>query len=394
LQRWKEDKVKLIIKACMAALASMALVGVSSAMAETTALCKAAESTCTSGNLIEHVHEVTLTGKKAKLLSNLGAIECDVLFLGDVKTNGLIGTSLLIEGHFKYSSCNLGCTVAEPAGAISKLTVEKVASETAKVTGVGEIELNCNLINFHCTYNHEGLVATAKGANASNAEMPNGEAFLSEQEMHAVKGAACPSTVKLDINTGPLEKTFIVSSAMAETTALCKAAEGTCAEASLIKNVKEVTLTGKKAKFLSSLGNIECEVSLEGEVTTAGLLGGPLLIEGHFKYSSCNLGCTVAEPAGAISKLTVEKVASETAKVTGVGEIELNCNLINFHCTYNHEGLVATAKGANASNAEMPNGEAFLSEQEMHAVKGAACPSTVKLDINTGPAETKVFISS
>jgi hypothetical protein len=167
------------------------------------------------------------------------------------------------------------------------------------------------------------------------------------------------------------------------------------AATNLIKNVKEATLTGKKAKFLSSLGTIECEVSLEGEVKTAGLLGSSsLLIEGHFKYSNCNLGCTIAEPAGAISKLTVEKTANETARVTGVGEIELNCSLINFHCTYNHEGLEATAKGPNASNAEMPNGETFITEQEMHAVKGIACPATEKLDINTGPAETKIFISS
>jgi hypothetical protein len=56
--------------AVTAAIAVMALMGVSSAMAETTALCKEdavllTGEACPSGKLIKHVHEVTLPGHKA-----------------------------------------------------------------------------------------------------------------------------------------------------------------------------------------------------------------------------------------------------------------------------------------------------------------------------------------
>jgi hypothetical protein len=208
----KMKLMKMLGLAAMAALTSMALVGVSSAAAETTALCKALEEPCSSANLIKNVTEATLTGKKAQLKSILGTVECDVLLEGEVKTAGLLGASLLIEGHFKYSNCNLGCVAAEPTGGISKLTLTKTAFETGEVTGSGQVKIDCTLINFHCLYNGEGLKGTALGPDKSNAEMPNGEVFLKEQVTHAVEGTNCPPEAKLTINVGPeTTKTFISS---------------------------------------------------------------------------------------------------------------------------------------------------------------------------------------
>jgi hypothetical protein len=204
--------IKMLGLAAVAALTSMALVGTSSAMAETTALCKAAESPCSGANLIKTIAEATLTGKKAQLKSILGTVECDVLFGGEVTSAGLLGNPLTIEGHFKYTNCNLGCVAAEPTGGISKISVLKTAAETAKVTGTGQVRIDCSLILLHCLYNGEGLEGTAKGAGASNAEMPNGEVFLKEQVTHVVEGTNCPPEAKLTINTGPeTTKTFISS---------------------------------------------------------------------------------------------------------------------------------------------------------------------------------------
>jgi hypothetical protein len=201
--------MKMLGLAAMAALTSMALVGVSSAAAETTALCKVLEDPCTATNQIPSVVEATLTGKKAKLKSNLGTVECEVLFEG--KTNSL-GNPLLIIGHFKYTSCNLGCVVAEPTGGSSELSVSRTAFEEAEVKGTGRVEINCTLINLHCVYNGEGLRGTAKGPDKSNGEMPNGEVFLTEQVTHVVEGKNCPPEAKLTINVGPeTTKTFISS---------------------------------------------------------------------------------------------------------------------------------------------------------------------------------------
>src|SRR6478672_6554514 len=83
-----------------AVLIAMAFLGTSSAMAESTQLCKADESPCAEGKVIKHVHEETLTGAKAKLLSSLGTVECNLLFLGDTLGSG---SPLVIHGHLTYS---------------------------------------------------------------------------------------------------------------------------------------------------------------------------------------------------------------------------------------------------------------------------------------------------
>ena len=209
--------IKLIGFAALAALMAMAFVGASSAMATSTALCKEdtlnlTEEKCPAGKLVTHVHEATLAGSPATLLSSAGNIACDVLFLGDTLNSGL-ANPLKIHGHWTYENCvrlkifggTEPCTVLE-VSADALIEVLKEGHETAKVTGNAEINLHCGSI-INCTYDGENLVATAKGPLLST--MLNGDVTITNQTTHRTAGSLCPETGKLDIMTTPLEHTYI-----------------------------------------------------------------------------------------------------------------------------------------------------------------------------------------
>ena len=182
--------------AALAAFLALALVGTSSARAESTLLCSTdPSSACTAKT---HLHETT--SSKAKLLTSAGTIECSVLFLGDA---GSLGSPLLVEGKFTYSSCSSFCTVTEEGGA-SFLKFLKTAHEKASVTVESEIHVKCAFIN--CTYS-ETLEGTAKGPLLSSAE--TGEVSFSNQELTEVEGSLCLEEVLLDSTTTGLTATYI-----------------------------------------------------------------------------------------------------------------------------------------------------------------------------------------
>jgi len=191
--------IKMFGLAALAALMAMAFVGASSATAETTKLC-ANDSEASCGE-VTHVHETTLSGAKAKLLTSIVNVECDVLFLGDTTK----GTSkpLVITGTFTYTNCG-SCTVEEVGGGV-EIKVLRLGHETADVTGEGEVHVNCSGLN--CTYNGEGLLGTGKGPLLSSET--NGSVVITEQVAKKVSGLFCPSTSKLDITTTPLSATYI-----------------------------------------------------------------------------------------------------------------------------------------------------------------------------------------
>jgi hypothetical protein len=198
--------IKMFGLAALAALMAMAFAGASSAMAETTKLCSSdpvAADAPISCSAVTHVHETTLAGAKGKLLTSIVNVECDVLFLGD--TVGEEGNPLVIEGNFTYTNCG-SCTVEEVGGGV-EIKVLKESHETAKVTGEGEVHVNCSGLN--CTYNGEGLVGTGKGPLLSSET--NGSVVITEQVAKKVSGLFCPSTSKLDITTTPLSATYLVS---------------------------------------------------------------------------------------------------------------------------------------------------------------------------------------
>jgi hypothetical protein len=196
--------VKMFGLAVLAALMAMAFVGASSAMAESTALCATDPEPCEA---VTHVHEESVG--KAKLVTSLGTTECNVLYLGDVKS---AGSPLVLSGGFTYTNCVLGgtsCTATEENGP-SEIKVLREGHETSKVTGEGLVHLVCKNAGIDCSYNGTGLVGTGKGPLLST--QANGEVTLIGQiTTKEVGGFLCPKESKLTITTTPLEKTYIKS---------------------------------------------------------------------------------------------------------------------------------------------------------------------------------------
>ena len=190
------------------AVMALAFVGASSAMAGPTALCKADEEKCIEANTVAHVHEATLTGAKAVLLSE-PEVKCDVLFLGDALGSGL-GAPLAIHGNFTYSNCEGGCTAAEENGP-TEIQVLKTGTELASVTsgagsGAGLVHLVCfGFIN--CRY--VGTELEGHGLGPLTSSETNGSVSLSGQEVNKESGSLCPETGALDIVTTPLSAAYI-----------------------------------------------------------------------------------------------------------------------------------------------------------------------------------------
>jgi len=196
--------IKMLGLAALTALMAMAFVGVSSAMAEHTALCETDAALCAEP--VEHVHEETLSGAQATLLSSVLTVKCDVLFLGDTLGGGL-ANPLVIHGTFTYANCNNNCTATEE-NSPAEIKVSREGTELAKVTGEGLVHLVCGSF-INCKYNGLGLQGHGLGPLTSSET--NGSVNLSEQTTNKESGTFCPSTAKLDITTTPLEPVYISS---------------------------------------------------------------------------------------------------------------------------------------------------------------------------------------
>jgi hypothetical protein len=191
--------VKMLGLAALLTLTALAFLGVNSAIAEDTVLCTVDEPKCAAP--VAHVHEATLSGAKAKILTSPLTVECDVLFLGDT---GELGAPLIIEGTFTYSNCTSGCTVTQENNP-REIRVLKLGHETADLTYEYLVKLVCTGIN--CAYDGLFLKGTGKGPLLSSE--PNGESSIKDQTLHKDTGLLCPATNKLDIVTTPLSATYI-----------------------------------------------------------------------------------------------------------------------------------------------------------------------------------------
>ena len=191
--------IKMLGLAALAAWMAMATAGASSAIAESTQLCKTDTTPC--GSAVTSVHEVSIG--KAVLESELPTIECSVLF-SSTKV-GSSGAPQIIEGNLTYSSCNNFCSVKEENGP-AELKVLRTGAELAAVTGELLIRVKCPFVD--CAYNGEGLEGHALGALAAG----NGKGEISIEGQEANKeagGEICPPEAFLDLTTTPLSATYI-----------------------------------------------------------------------------------------------------------------------------------------------------------------------------------------
>jgi hypothetical protein len=176
-----------------------------------------------------------------------------------------------------------------------------------------------------------------------------------------------------------------VSSAMAEpdSIVLCKKAELICEEKDWWPNPTKIHAHAKEPKLLSSIGTIECELSL-ALLELLNLLDK--LILGHLTELSftgnCHLGgtaCTVTVSSlGAISFThDPEKLLLAHALAVTLGETDtvatVKCGFF-INCTYKGEGALLTAHSSETGLLWLEANEAVLSKTS------GICPSTSKWD--------------
>jgi len=196
------NSIKLFGFIAVAALMGVLFSSTSAAMAEGTALCVVDEVPCAVGNTVIHIHETSVG--KAKLLSSLPTIECNVLFLGEILTALNSSGPVTMHGHFTYSGCNNFCSVSEPLGQDSLISILRLGEHLGDTTGEGEVHVSCPFIN--CTYNGEGLEGHALDPLTSS--QANGSVVITKQETHIVSGS-CPESAFLDLTTTPLAGVYI-----------------------------------------------------------------------------------------------------------------------------------------------------------------------------------------
>jgi hypothetical protein len=192
--------------AAIAAVAAMALMGVSSAMANSTQLCENDTKTDppAAGECKEPmtVHFISVNSEDkpghAKLLAEtfIGpvTVECESLISGEVLLGLVKEGPVVIHGEIKYSNClNNAVVKVIKQGLISVL---HLMNELADVTATGfEVLVETN--GLHCVYNPTALVG--HGLGPLNTE-GDGDAHVTytKAEVNHGSGFLCPSTSKLD----------------------------------------------------------------------------------------------------------------------------------------------------------------------------------------------------
>jgi hypothetical protein len=162
------------------------------------------------------------------------------------------------------------------------------------------------------------------------------------------------------------------SAAMAESTQLCTNETGTCVEPMEIHWVSV-----GHAKILSSLANLECDMSLSGTVTLGLVTGGPVVIApAVLSYSNCLNGASVTVIKQGTIKILNE--GNELGTVTGSG-FKILQEASTLHCVYSFESLKGHLLGPLKTGTN--HDHVSYTEVEMHKVEGFFCPATTQLDL-------------
>ncbi|MGE5283280.1 MAG: hypothetical protein ACM3N0_13355 [Chloroflexota bacterium] len=178
---------RLIGLVCVAAIAALALIGTSSAMAST-ALCSADEDPCATENQLTQVH---FDATNIVIHTSLMDYECDARLLGEV--GELAESQVITATELSYFNCNQGCT--RTVESLGKFSLEQTAEEKAIITGSGfQVHVQCGT-TINCTYAFNELTGTVLGALLTG---DTGHITYSEATLEKVGGLLCPKEATLN----------------------------------------------------------------------------------------------------------------------------------------------------------------------------------------------------
>ena len=386
--------IKILTVGAIGAVAAMALIGTTAAMAENTLLCEAnTESETPSAEECKspkELHFLSVDAKgekdaKVKLLSSITTVECNALIVAE-RTSSAAASPVVFAATLSYENCNCTVTVLEQ-GTISVL---KTGTELADVTAAGfKVKVECFGL-FTCDYDAENLVGHGLGA-AKAGTGKKGHVTYSEDEAHLEQDlfspfGSCPEKSFLDALFQSLTPVYVRTGM--EPTLLCEAnTESETPSAEECKSPKElhflsVDAKGEKdakVKLLSSITTVECNALIVAERTSSAA-ASPVVFAATLSYENCNCTVTVLEQ-GTISVL---KTGTELADVTAAGfKVKVECFGL-FTCDYDAENLVGHGLGA-AKAGTGKKGHVTYSEDEAHLEQDlfspfGSCPEKSFLD--------------
>jgi hypothetical protein len=179
---------RMIALACLSAIATLVLVGPSTAMAESTALCSVEENPCEKGNQIK---EIKYEANPLTVLTSLMDYVCDSSFSATVSELGKPQTLNVTE--MQYTNCNQGCT--RTVTELGTFKVTRTEAELGEIVGSGfEVFVKCGS-TINCTYTFDELKGTIEGASLTG---DNGHITFKEAEFVNHSGFLCPKVAKLD----------------------------------------------------------------------------------------------------------------------------------------------------------------------------------------------------
>jgi len=161
--------MKMFGLAALAAVAAMAFVGVTSASATNTVLCKANELTCEATNKIEHA-TVTGLSTNATLLSSLATVLCD----HSIVSGKVLLLANPLVGHIEkitFTICEedtfgTECTVTTNNAGLLKLL--KTGANAGSLTAEGaEALVSCPEIGLHCNYGNPTTSLAVAGSQGT-----------------------------------------------------------------------------------------------------------------------------------------------------------------------------------------------------------------------------------
>jgi hypothetical protein len=205
--------IKTFSLAIVAAVAVMAFVGASSAMATTTALCTVNEASCAEANQVKSIHMVnvgvgTLLNSTADVLCLNILSEAEVLGLGAPQT---IHTKVLKFETCGTNAAHNNCEVTVET--LPLLSLLKTGANIGTLTAEsGLTKVKCTILGFikiDCVYDLSGTGFASEGGTASS----NGllKATKTPAKLAKENKGPCPTESTLDGTLEPLVKSFIVA---------------------------------------------------------------------------------------------------------------------------------------------------------------------------------------
>jgi len=360
---------KMFGLAAVAAVAAIAFVGASSAMATETAICKVHTSlVCPEGQEVESIKFVAGT---TILKTSIATVLClhskaKAVVEGELLTAPL--KVLLEELDFLdcgTNSTHTNCTVTTEQLPLLEVlkTALNLGAATVNPELPAKVHVECGeLIN--CTYSGpvEGKSFHVEGAN----ETINGMLTANELEVEKVGGILCPKVSKW---------TALYEPGWAGTTQLCWAHEEPCAE----KNrVGEFTVLATKEVLKTNIITVLClhsKAKAEAEEPASTRVKVTELTWNECGTNSEHNNCTVTNLS--LPLLDVLKTALNNGIAIVLGaEINVKCGKL-INCTYSKTIEPLIVEGSEASEG-VGNGMLTANELEVEKVGGLFCPKTSK----------------